>query len=231
MLDIATAARLDARRAVDAGHLTLSDPGIGLFDACIRAGAPMVFTPSMRILEIGCCEADWLHQAHRTWPGIEFAGIDTRALDVLDGDGKVRRMKADARHTEQFPPAFFDAVVSLSAIEHIGLGHYGDPVDPDGDTQAMANVFRWLKPGGWVYFDVPYNPTGYLVKDTEYRVYDDDALFERLWMQPLADAKARARWLWTGYVHATAPRDLIEKPTVPSTPFYYCPMVFQKVSA
>ena len=203
------------------------DPGIGLFDTCLTAGAPMVVLPGMHILEIGCQEADWLSEAHRAWPEIDLVGIDTRATDAASG--AVTRLRADARHADLFPAESFDGIVSLSAIEHIGLGHYGDPIDPDGDTKAMANVFRWLKPGGWVYFDVPYDPTGYQVKGTECRVYDDDALFERLWMQPLADAKARARWLWDGYVHAKAPRELLDKPTVAAQPFYYRACVFQKV--
>ena len=226
MLDVNTAARHEALRAALAlGDLTLSDPGIGLFHTCLSAGAPMAFEPGMRILEIGCCEADWLSEARRAWPEIDLVGIDTRAVTGGRGD----TYKADAMDTSVFPAESFDGIVSLSAIEHIGLGHYGDPVDPDGDTKAMANVFRWLKPGGWVYFDVPYDPTGYQVKGTECRVYDDDALFERLWMQPLADAKARARWLWDGYVHAKAVRELLDKPTVAAQPFYYRACVFRKV--
>lgn len=31
----------------------------------------------------------------------------------------------------------FDVAISISSIEHSGLGRYGDPLDPDGDFKAM----------------------------------------------------------------------------------------------
>jgi SAM-dependent methyltransferase len=51
-----------------------------------------------------------------------------------------------------------DSVSSLSCmhvIEHIGLGRYGDPVDPDGDLKAIAELVRVLKPGGDLLIAVP----------------------------------------------------------------------------
>lgn len=215
------------------------DPGIGLFSACLAAGAPMVFESGMRILEIGCCEADWLHEAHAAWPYIHFVGFDTRAPDVTDGDGNVKRLRWDAMDESmlfQFADGQkvveavgFDAIVSLSAIEHIGLGHYGDPLDPDGDTKALANCWRWLKPGGWIYFDVPYDPTGYRVEGTECRVYDDGERFMRLWVNSLAQATAKAQWLWEGYSEARNAMTLVPKPTVAVEPFHYAAMIWRKV--
>lgn len=51
-----------------------------------------------------------------------------------------------------------DSVVSLSCmhvVEHIGLGRYGDPIDPDGDLRAMHELRRVLAPGGNLLFVVP----------------------------------------------------------------------------
>lgn len=201
------------------------DPGLTLFSACLSAGAPMVFTPGMRVLEIGCAEADWLSLAREAWPEIALVGIDTRAKDAVDGT--VTRRTADARDPDLFQPESFDAVVSLSAIEHIGLGHYGDPVDPDGDSKAVANVWRWLKPGGWFYFDVPYNPKGYEVRNTECRVYDDAAIFARLVPSQWA-ADGYRGGAWDGYVAADAPGVLIPKPTEPHRHFWYAAHVWRK---
>jgi len=54
---------------------------------------------------------------------------------------------------------FADAsVASLSCmhtVEHIGLGRYGDPIDPDGDLKAMAELRRVLAPGGTLLLVVP----------------------------------------------------------------------------
>lgn len=50
------------------------------------------------------------------------------------------------------------SVMSLSCLhvaEHIGLGRYGDPLDPDGTIKAAKELARILAPGGNLYFSVP----------------------------------------------------------------------------
>ncbi len=51
-----------------------------------------------------------------------------------------------------------DSIASLSSlhvIEHIGLGRYGDPVDPDGHLRAAAELSRVLAPGGHLLLGTP----------------------------------------------------------------------------
>ncbi|MBC8044522.1 MAG: DUF268 domain-containing protein [Rhizobacter sp.] len=43
----------------------------------------------------------------------------------------------------------------LCVIEHIGLGRYGDPLDPHGSEKAVKELCRILAPGGKLYFSVP----------------------------------------------------------------------------
>lgn len=43
----------------------------------------------------------------------------------------------------------------MHVVEHIGLGRYGDPLDPDGDLKAMSELQRVLAPGGQLLFVVP----------------------------------------------------------------------------
>jgi SAM-dependent methyltransferase len=50
------------------------------------------------------------------------------------------------------------SVPSLSCmhtIEHVGLGRYGDPLDPQGDLKAIAELKRVLQPGGDLLFVTP----------------------------------------------------------------------------
>lgn len=50
------------------------------------------------------------------------------------------------------------SILSLSClhvIEHIGLGRYGDNVDPDGSFRALHELSRVLAPGGRLYLSVP----------------------------------------------------------------------------
>lgn len=219
---------------------TGSDPGLALFTACYKAGAPMPLSGNAKVLEVGCCEANWLTPAAAAWPDASFTGIDIRkSKDANSADGRVSRLRASVLNPDLFPADHFDAVVSLSAIEHIGLGHYGDPLDPDGDSKAVANIWRWLKPGGWFYFDVPYDPTGYRVQGTKCRVYDDAEAMHRLELVmgvvsagPVVDGVGyiRARWMgeFVGYVHADAAGTLIPKPKESAKPFHYRAMVWRK---
>lgn len=51
-----------------------------------------------------------------------------------------------------------DSIPSLSCmhtIEHIGLGRYGDPIDPTGDIKASTELARVLAPGGTFIFVTP----------------------------------------------------------------------------
>lgn len=47
------------------------------------------------------------------------------------------------------------SVSCLHVAEHIGLGRYGDPLDPSGTRKAAAELERILAPGGSLYFAVP----------------------------------------------------------------------------
>ena len=43
----------------------------------------------------------------------------------------------------------------MHVVEHVGLGRYGDPLDPDGDLKAIAELKRVLSVGGTLLFVVP----------------------------------------------------------------------------
>jgi SAM-dependent methyltransferase len=51
-----------------------------------------------------------------------------------------------------------DSLESISALhvgEHIGLGRYGDPIDPEGWLKAIRELCRVIRPGGVIYYSVP----------------------------------------------------------------------------
>ena len=43
----------------------------------------------------------------------------------------------------------------MHTVEHVGLGRYGDPMDPDGDLKAIGELKRVLATGGDLLFVVP----------------------------------------------------------------------------
>ena len=50
---------------------------------------------------------------------------------------------------------YCDSVSCLHALEHFGLGRYGDRIDYRGHLTGWENICRMLKPGGKFYFSVP----------------------------------------------------------------------------
>ena len=49
----------------------------------------------------------------------------------------------------------FDICLSISSYEHDGLGRYGDPLNPNGDIEAMANTKKLLTTDGLLYLVIP----------------------------------------------------------------------------
>lgn len=47
------------------------------------------------------------------------------------------------------------AISTLSVIEHVGLGRYGDPIDPAGMRKAADQLRRVLRPGGMLLVAFP----------------------------------------------------------------------------
>lgn len=54
-----------------------------------------------------------------------------------------------------WPSASIESLSCMHVLEHIGLGRYGDPLNPDGDLQAISELVRVLKPGGDLLVAVP----------------------------------------------------------------------------
>ena len=54
--------------------------------------------------------------------------------------------------------AYTDSLSCLHAIEHFGLGRYGDTIDPEGHILALENMWKALKVGGKFYFSTPIGP-------------------------------------------------------------------------
>jgi hypothetical protein len=53
------------------------------------------------------------------------------------------------------PDQSIESLSCLHAMEHVGLGRYGDPIDPDGCFKGMKELQRVLAPKGRLYFSVP----------------------------------------------------------------------------
>ncbi len=71
-----------------------------------------------------------------TIPSIHFARADLSAQDFSLTD-------------------YCDSISCLHALEHFGLGRYGDRIDYEGHLRGWENLYKILKKGGKFYFSVP----------------------------------------------------------------------------
>jgi SAM-dependent methyltransferase len=54
-----------------------------------------------------------------------------------------------------YPDSSIPSLSCLHVAEHIGLGRYGDKLDPKGTEKAAAELVRVLAPSGNLFFSVP----------------------------------------------------------------------------
>lgn len=135
--------------------------------------------------------------------GYEVYSIDVQELLQLKivRPPNLKFIRGDIRHTN-FQSNFFDRVIAISTIEHIGLGHYGDKFDERGDEKALKEIIRILKLNGKLLATVPYGK--YAVTSSE-RIYDANAL--RMALRGLRTEKAEYFMERDGYwVPATSSR-------------------------
>jgi SAM-dependent methyltransferase len=82
---------------------------------------------------------------------VEILDIRTIQSDVVG----LRFVQGDGATLDGFEDSSLDSVSSLHALEHFGLGRYGDPIDARACFQAMSAFARVLRPGGRLYMGVP----------------------------------------------------------------------------
>jgi SAM-dependent methyltransferase len=86
--------------------------------------------------------------------GFDVYSIDSR--DYYERHPSLTFVKGDILRSF-FPDDFFDVVVCVSTIEHIGLGAYSDPRYENGDKLAMKEFARVLKEGGTLLLTTPFS--------------------------------------------------------------------------
>ncbi len=80
--------------------------------------------------------------------------LDIRPLGGVDIPN-FEFQQCDCMDMKNIPNDTIPSLSSLHAIEHFGLGRYGDPIDPDGYIKAINEIKRVLAPKGNLYFAVP----------------------------------------------------------------------------
>ena len=83
----------------------------------------------------------------------EIEVVDIRPMESIDEN--IKLLQLDIVDRDSVPHEICDSLSCLHTIEHIGLGRYGDTINPDGWLTALDNLLAMLKPGGVLYLSAP----------------------------------------------------------------------------
>jgi SAM-dependent methyltransferase len=106
------------------------------------------------------------------------AFIHVRFYDFRPADLQLNNLKTGESNIINLP---FDdeSIISLSCmhvVEHVGLGRYGDSLDPNGDVKAMSELKRVLAKDGNLLFVVPVGKPK--VMFNAHRIYSYEQIME-----------------------------------------------------
>ena len=128
--------------------------------------------------------------------GIVSAFVPVEFYDYRPADLALDGFDSRAGNLMELPfeDASVDSLSCMHTVEHVGLGRYGDPIDPDGDLKAAKELARVLAEGGTLLFVVPMGETARIAFNA-HRVYSYDAvlaLFPGLVLEEFALIPERA---------------------------------------
>ncbi|MBP5468387.1 MAG: DUF268 domain-containing protein, partial [Candidatus Riflebacteria bacterium] len=79
--------------------------------------------------------------------------LDIRALPFKIDN--LNFIQTDATNLKEIKDNSIESLSSLHALEHFGLGRYGDPIDPSSCFKAMKSMQRVLADNGIIYLSTP----------------------------------------------------------------------------
>ncbi|MBR6200327.1 MAG: DUF268 domain-containing protein [Spirochaetales bacterium] len=115
--------------------------------------------------------------AHLLSMDIKTTMIDIRPLSVnIDN---LFFIQGNATDLSNIDDNSLECVTSLHAIEHFGLGRYGDPIDYDAWNKALLAMSCKVKEGGYLYVSVPVSSKDVL-KFNAHRIFNPITIYKSL---------------------------------------------------
>jgi len=116
--------------------------------------------------------------------GIVSAFVPVDFYDYRPADLQLTNLKSQGADLLALPFAekSISSLSCMHVVEHIGLGRYGDPLDPKGDIKAAKELTRVLATGGKLLFVVPVGEEA-RIEYNAHRIYSYEsvlALFSNL---------------------------------------------------
>ena len=106
------------------------------------------------------------------------AFVPVKFYDYRPAKLNLDNMTSEAANLLQLPfeRGSIESLSCMHVVEHIGLGRYGDKLDPDGDLKAISELKRVLSPSGSLIFVVPIGKPKILFN--AHRIYSFDQIEE-----------------------------------------------------
>lgn len=101
--------------------------------------------------------------------------MDVRQLNST-GHANISFIQADLMNQTISQREITDSISCLHAIEHFGLGRYGDPIDPKGHEKGFRNILGMLKVGGTLYISFPIGQENQVVFNA-HRIFHPEDIF------------------------------------------------------
>lgn len=83
---------------------------------------------------------------------------------------------ADLTNLVEFKTSSIASLSCMHTVEHVGLGRYGDSIDPEGDMQAAKELSRVVSVGGSLLFVVPVGVPR--IQFNAHRIYSYEMVLE-----------------------------------------------------
>lgn len=84
----------------------------------------------------------------------EIEVMDIRNLEISEHKN-INFIQKDMMDKNSLEENITDSISCLHAIEHFGLGRYGDKIDINGHINGFNNIIKMLKSGGKLYISFP----------------------------------------------------------------------------
>jgi ubiquinone/menaquinone biosynthesis C-methylase UbiE len=104
-------------------------------------------TKNIVILEIGSSSGYLLRDIKKSFPDAFLIGSDciSETLENIAADSRIPLIQFDLVKCP-LPDDYVDVIIALNVLEHI-----------ENDTEALKQIYRILKPGGYAIIEVPAN--------------------------------------------------------------------------
>jgi 2-polyprenyl-3-methyl-5-hydroxy-6-metoxy-1,4-benzoquinol methylase len=159
--------------------------------------------PGGRLLDVGCGTGDLL--VTLADDGLELHGLEPGVAAVEQARARGLSVTRGRVEEDELPEGTFDVVTAVSCLEHV-----------DDPSAALASIGRLLRPGGWLFVEVPdsLRPTPHVAEfysaehlyhftaDSARRLLQE-AGFEVVVAEPVTDPALRITARWVGTSAAT----------------------------